>query len=337
MKKIIFSLFILTLFISCNTTEDLEKKLDDENFSFDENTEDVEEFLQNDEVNGKFTVIENLNNEEPNDNIVIVERPVYVPESKASKTDKGKVTGKDASVQSLKEAIQKPEQYKSGTFVYSFNENWVYEIYAQPLHLTDIILEPGEIIIGKPMLSEDESVWELAAAVGVDPETGLDVQHLFVKPAYSKLDSTLIIITNRRVYHFNLKSYSDTYMAMVKFKYQFYQNEYVKPKEKINEDTTYIKTSNPAFLSFDYTVSYNKKKKPMWVPTLVYDDGAFTYVQLDEQVLQTKLPVIFNEKNEIINYEVKNNVLIIPRLITKISLRIEKEKVIVEKKRNKEK
>ena len=36
MKKIIFSLFILTLFISCNTTEDLEKKLDDENFSFDD-------------------------------------------------------------------------------------------------------------------------------------------------------------------------------------------------------------------------------------------------------------------------------------------------------------
>lgn len=331
----ILILLILSLFISCKTTNEISKTVDDKVFEM--NTDYVEEQLQQDETDGKYLIQETLVNEKANNEILIVEKPVYVPESKASKYDRGTTTGKEASIQSLKEAIQKPENYKYGTFYYQYNENFVYEIYAQPLHLTDIALEPGEIVTGTPLLSEDESVWELTAGVAKDPKTGADVQHLFVKPAYSNLDSTLIIITNKRVYHFNLKSYATTYMAMIKFTYPGTKNEWVKPKNEVSESTSYVKTSNPDLLSFDYSVSYNKKNKPNFVPDLVYDDGSFTYIKINEIILQTKMPVLFNEKNEIINYEVKDNVFIIPRLITKVSLRIGKEKVIIEKKFSKKK
>lgn len=333
MKKIIYLLFICLLFIGCATSNKIQSA-ENTLLNFGDETEDLEEKLQYEETNGDFIICETEIEEGTNNNVIIVERPVYVPESYSSKYDRPSISGKEASVQSLKEAIQKPEQYKSGTFYYQYNENWVYEIYAQPLHLTDIALEPGELVISDPLLSEDESVWELTAGVAKDPSTGLDVQHLFIKPAYSKLDSTLIIITNRRVYHFNIKSYADTYMSMVKFTYRNNKSVWAKPNE-VNEKTSYIKTSNPELLSFDYSTSYKKNKKPYFVPTMVYDDGAFTYIQVDEIVLQTKLPVIFNEKNEIINYEVKNNVFVIPRLIEKITLRIGKERVTVEKKKSK--
>lgn len=323
MKKIYLSLLISLLFISCQTTKDLEI------ITATDEEELTEEQLQKDESDGIYLVKEAVQEQNSNENILVIERPVYYPESKASANEKPK-SGKEAAVQSLSEAIQKPEQYKSGTFYYQFNENWVYEVYAQPLHLTDIELEPGEIVTSNPLLSENETVWELTAGVARDPETGLQVQHLFVKPAYANLNSTLIIITDRRVYHFNLKSYKDTYMAMVKFRYAGKRNVWAKPE--VNETSNYIKTSNPEFLSFDYTTSYSKNNKPDFVPTMVYDDGSFTYIQVDEKVLHSKLPVLFNEKNEIINYEVKSNVFVIPKLITKVSLRIGKEKVIIEKK-----
>lgn len=69
-----------------------------------------------------------------------MDRPVYVPESKKSENDYKKLTGIDAVIDSQKRATQKPENYKSGTFFYQFNENFVFEIYAQPYHLTDIQL-----------------------------------------------------------------------------------------------------------------------------------------------------------------------------------------------------
>ncbi|MCQ2588986.1 MAG: TrbG/VirB9 family P-type conjugative transfer protein [Treponema sp.] len=330
MKKFLLFFSLSFLLFSCATTVDLEKDF----FQEDLNDEDLQSdsYYQSDEYTGSFIIQDKYLEADEDANIVIVERPVYYPESKASKMDKGTTTGKDAAVQSLKAAIQKPEQYKSGTFYYSYNDNWVYEIYAQPLHLTDIALEPGEIVTANPLLSEDASVWELTAGVATDPSTGLDVQHLFVKPAYSKLDSTLVVITNKRVYHFNLKSYSDTYMAMVKFTYPNTNNVWATSKSKVNEKSNYIKTSNSEFLSFDYITKYSKSKKPNFTPTLVYDDGSFTYIQVDEIVLQSKLPALFSEKNEIINYEVKDNVFVIPRLITKVTLRIGKEKVVIEKK-----
>ena len=131
--------------------------------------------------------------------IVYIERPVYIPtESTECDKEVKRVTGYEASVASEKKSVIKPENYKYGTFIYQFNTDMVYEIYAEPYHLTDIMLEPGEVVIGTPLLSEDESVWELTAGVGKDTATGLDVQHLFIKPAYSRLDSTLVIITDRR-------------------------------------------------------------------------------------------------------------------------------------------
>ena len=161
------------------------------------------------------------------------------------------------------------------------------------------------------------------------------MQHLFVKPAYSKQDSSLVIITDRRVYHFRLRSFSDTHMAMVKFSYPLEKNVWAK-KEDPNKGreiiSDYLRVSNPELLSFDYKIKYSRFKKPEFLPNRIYDDGQCTYIQVDPVVLQKKLPVLFNEKNEIVNYSVHKNTFVIPRLINKITLRLGKEKVVVAKK-----
>lgn len=334
MKKSLFFMPIAAiLFAACSTTQSLEMPNDFEPESKYDSIEEEEQFNEQDEKN--FLIQEELKVQDIEETVVYVERPVYVPEEKKSDTDIKKLTGVDAVADSQKKATQKPENYKSGTFFYQFNDNFVYEVYAQPYHLTDIVLQAGEVVIGTPLLSEDESVWELTAGVAKDPETGADIQHLFVKPTYSKQDSTLIIITDRRVYHFRLKSFSDTHMAMVKFTYPLERNMWAKNTNKNNGrsiENDYLRTSNPELLSFDYTIKYSKFKKPEFLPSRIYDDGQCTYIQVADIVLQKKLPVLFNEKNEIMNYSVHGNVFVVPRLINKVTLRLGKEKVTIEKK-----
>lgn len=335
MKKIFAAMTVAgALLASCTTTRDMEMPNDFRAESTGATIEEEERLNAEDEAN--FLIQEELKVQDIAETVVYVDRPVYVPaETAATETDRKRLEGHDAVADSQRRATQKPEHYKSGTFFYQYDENFVYEIYAQPYHLTDIALEPGEVVIGTPLLSEDESVWELTAGVAKNPHTGEDVQHLFVKPTYSKQDSTLVIITDRRVYHFRLRSFADTHMAMVRFTYPLEKNVWVRkaePQRGRETETGFIRVSNPELLSFDYKIKYSRFRKPEFLPTRVYDDGQRTYIQVDEIVLQKKLPVLFNEKNEIANYSVHGNVLVIPRLISKTTLRLGKEKVIIEKK-----
>jgi type IV secretion system protein VirB9 len=90
---------------------------------------------------------------------------------------------------------------------------------------------------------------------------------------------------------------------------------------------------NPEYLSFDYKMTYSIFKKPVWILKRIYDDGRKTYIELDEKMLHTESPVIFNHRNERLNYRVKKNLAIIDELIEKITVRRGKEKVTITKKR----
>ena len=338
-RRIAVFLSAALLATSCRTTKDMEKIYEKETAAEIENTgaKSVEEQEQFDEEeNRKFITAEESKIQDVEDTVVYIDRPVYIPEeSRDPKQEKGYRKGVDAVTEAQKRATIEPELYKQGTFFYQFNENLVYEVYAQPYHLTDIILEKGEIVTGTPLLSEDEAVWELTAGVSKDLMTGEDIQHLFIKPAYSNLDSSLVIITDRRVYHFRIKSNSKTHMAMVKFTYPMSRNQWARKSGSaaVEIQNDYVRITNPEFLSFDYKIKYSMWRKPEFLPKRVYDDGSSTYIQIDDVVLQKKLPVIFNAKNEIVNYSVKKNVFIVPRLINTMTLRLGKEKVTIIKKK----
>jgi type IV secretion system protein VirB9 len=92
---------------------------------------------------------------------------------------------------------------------------------------------------------------------------------------------------------------------------------------------------DPRFLSFDYRVSYGLFKKPKWLPELVYDDAKKTYITFPPQVLQQELPAVFENRRDIVNYRVTGNLIIIDKLIEKITVKIENMQVTVEKKKGK--
>ena len=337
-KYLILGIIFSCTFYGCKTV-DLEKaaipetERDDAFKSLDEEAEQNEQELH------EYLIQEELKVQDIEPTVIYIEKPVYVPYSDSKKETVERKQGVEAAKESLKQAVIQPENYKDGTFYYTYNENFVYEVYAQPYHLTDIILEDGEIVMGNPLLSEDASVWELTANVARNPVTGENIQHLFIKPAYSGLDSSFIVITDRRVYHMRIKSYKDTHMAMVKFNYPETRNVWATSSSSnaakgVSVENEFITVTNPEYLSFDYKMKYGFRK-PEFLPKNVYDDGNKTYITVDDIVLHKQLPLLFNERNEIVNYTVKKNVFIIPRLINKVTLRLGKQKVIITKKKTK--
>lgn len=267
--------------------------------------------------------------------VVYVEKPVYYPVGESAKSDRPDKTGKDAARASTEEALQTPDKWTAGTMYYDFDSDFTYEIYCQPYRVTDLILEPGEQVIEMPFLSE-EKVWEIGA--GVSRNGNIDTQHFFLKPAYSGLITSFIIITDKRVYHLLLKSFKDVYMTQVKWKYPNTMPFNIKTDamneiNKMSKETTGV---DPAFLSFDYKMSYSVFKKPYWLPTRVYDDGKHTYIVMNETVLHMTSPVLFNHKNERINYSVNKNLIVINELIENVTMRVGKEKVTIKKKYYKE-
>jgi type IV secretion system protein VirB9 len=280
--------------------------------------------------------------------VVYVDRPVYSPDEEYNPAAVPK--GAEAVKQSTETAIQKPAKYTNGMMFYDFDETFTYEIHCQPYRTTDIRLEPGELVIEMPFLSE-EQVWEVGA--GVSRKEGEDVQHFFLKPTHSGLTTSMIIITNRRIYHLLLKSYSDRYMTMISWNYPNTMPFSIKTDNaSVNSTGTGrgpLSSSpsnprapngvmesglmvNPEYLSFDYKMTYNIFLKPRWLPKRIYDDGRKTYIECNEIMLNMESPVLFNHKNERINYRVSKNVMIIDELIEKVTLRVGLEKVTVVKK-----
>lgn len=327
MKKFMLLLMTAMLLASCQTVD-----LSSTTATEMEGTDGVrnlseEEKLNAAEIDG-ILVSEELKEVDIQKSVVYVERPVYYPIEKEEKQP----AGKDAAMLSLEKAVQEPKKFSGGTMIYDFDDNFVYEIYCQPYRITDVSLEPGEMVLENPFLSESQ-VWEMGA--GVSRKNGQDVQHFYLKPDISGLTTSMIIITDRRVYHFLLRSFKDCYMAMVEFEYPNSMPYNIKTDamaERLNARASALAGVDPRFLSFDYKMSYSIFRKPLWLPRRVYDDGRRTYIQMDEKVLHTQSPVLFSQKNERINYRVEKNLIVIDELVEKVTLRRGKEKVIIRKK-----
>jgi type IV secretion system protein VirB9 len=270
--------------------------------------------------------------------VVQVERPVYrPPEPPAAAAAPAR--GRAAVTASNSEGILPPADYSRAAMIYDYHADYVYELYTQPLRASDIMLEAGERAVEQPFISDSER-WMLGA--GVSYENSVAVQHIYVKPTETGLEASLIINTDRRVYHIILKSYRDVHMPMVKWRYPFRSmpSTYVPfagsgrtPPLNQAAGTETVAGIDPRFISFNYRITYGLFSRPSWLPSLVYDDGGKTYINFPESVLQRELPGIFENRNDTVNYRVVGNIVIIDRLVEKVTVRIGRSEITITKKR----
>jgi type IV secretion system protein VirB9 len=266
----------------------------------------------------------------------IVERPVYTPRESAMPAEK--LNGYGVVTRAL-DGILEPQNYEHAAIIYDYDDNWVYEVYCQPLRATDVRLQNGEKIAEAPFISDSER-WKIGA--GVSYENGEAVQHVYIKPDSAYLEASLIVNTDRRVYHLILRSYSSAHMPKVRWRYpgnSLPRNFAAVPDPNrsaaviVDPDAAIF--ADPRFLSFNYHVTYALFRKPRWLPRLAYDDGKKTYITFPEESLQAELPAVFENRADVVNYRVARNVIIIDKLIEAVTVKIGKRSVVIRKQKGK--
>jgi type IV secretion system protein VirB9 len=270
-----------------------------------------------------------IEKQEANTNVIIIRDEIFIPVDSQTQ----KPLSRDQVVQkSMQEAIVTPQNFIGGTQFYDYNEYKQYPVVCKILSLSVIQLENGEVPIGVPYLS-DTLRWEITGEVW-NTADGLSVQLIMIKPLESGLTTNMILVTNQRIYQFVLNSTRDSYMPMVKFRYPT-QKRFITA-ETIQRETEQREREQEEmgqFTSYNYRIVsgwvISGWFKPVWQPLEAWDDGHKTYIRLPRGVLQKEYPTVFEGSRYIINYRVSENVMILDKLISEVTLRLNGKRVRV--------
>ena len=211
---------------------------------------------------------------------------------------------------------------------YGYVPGQLYTIYAAPMHITDIAFEPGEKIISEA--AGDTLRWQIAQTYS--GEGAMCQQHLLVKPNRAGLTNTVVVSTNRRVYHLLLQSTSNnTYMASVQWHYPDSMVHQLSPMGEEPSATAASKASGSPFqldladLNFDYKFGMILGNKPAWYPVRVFNDSRQTFIEFPKDFYNTTMPVLYVAYNNgkygtMINYRTKGRYMIVDTVIKKARL-----------------
>lgn len=198
---------------------------------------------------------------------------------------------------------------------YPYEEGRIYALVAAPGRITDIVLEPGESLVGSgPIAAGDTARWVIG-----DTVSGEGVArrvHVLAKPVLAGLATNLIINTDRRTYHLELRSTASAWLAQVAWRY---------PAPPPAVMAVPPPAPDPARLNFGYRI---EGARVSWRPSRVFDDGARTYVEFAPGVVMTDLPPLFvvggsgESLSELVNYRVVGQRIVVDRLLERAELRL---------------
>src|SRR5205085_72840 len=181
--------------------------------------------------------------------IVEVPRPLPLP-GQLKPIPAGKVTSAEARDPKQRinqaNAAARVQPTRSGYInavqVYPFVEGALYQLYAAPGEVTDIALQEGEQLAGSgPVAAGDTVRWIIG-----DTESGAGGTkkiHILVKPTRPDIVTNLVINTDRRTYHLELRSTEKTYMASVSWIYPQDQLVALRRQNAMAETLTPIATA----------------------------------------------------------------------------------------------
>jgi type IV secretion system protein TrbG len=148
--------------------------------------------------------------------------------------------------------------------------------------------------------------------------------HILVKPTRPDITTNLVINTDRRTYHIELRANPSVYMASVSWTYP--QDELIalrQAQEAQARAAPHAAGLDLGTLNFAYRLSGDR---PDWRPLRVFDDGRQVFVEFSESVAQGEMPPLFvlgaDDQAELVNYRVSGRYMIVDRLFEKAELRL---------------
>ena len=210
------------------------------------------------------------------------------------------------------------EGYVNAIQVYPYTEGALYQLYTMPEMVSNIALQPGEDIVA--VSAGDTVRWVIGDTVSGDRA------HVLVKPIAEGLRTNLVIITDRRAYHLELRSTPETYMASVSW---HYPRDALLALEQRNSnavdaaDQVIAEGLRLEQLRFRYEITGDT---PPWRPVRVFDDTYKVYIQFPRRLDQGEAPPLFvvgpDGENQLVNYRIRGNYYIVDRLFAAAELRL---------------
>ncbi|MFT4003844.1 MAG: P-type conjugative transfer protein TrbG [Rhizobium sp.] len=207
--------------------------------------------------------------------------------------------------------------------VYPFAIGALYQVYAAPGQVTDIALQPGEQLVGSgPVAAGDTVRWIVGDTVS---GAGSSQQvHILVKPTRPDLQTNLVINTNLRTYHMELRSTEKTYMASVSWQYP--QDQLIALRRQNAEAAVTQPVASGVDISklnFRYRIEGDSAP---WRPLRAFDDGAKVYIEFPSGIAQGEMPPLFvvgpSGGSELVNYRARQNYYVVDRLFAAAELRL---------------
>jgi len=206
---------------------------------------------------------------------------------------------------------------------YPFSEGALYQIYTAPGQITDIALQSGEQLVGSgPVAAGDTVRWIIG-----DTESGSGPAkqvHILVKPTRPDLTTNLVINTNLRTYHLELRSTPATSMASVSWHYP--QDELIALRRQNAEALAAQPVASGVDLdrlNFRYAIDGDTAP---WRPLRAFDDGHQVFIEFPRGIAQGEMPPLFmvgpeGDTSELVNYRVHGRHMIVDRLFAAAELR----------------
>jgi P-type conjugative transfer protein TrbG len=210
--------------------------------------------------------------------------------------------------------------YLNAVQVWPYTEGALYQVFASPGRVTDIVLQEGEELV--TVSAGDTVRWivgDTTSASGAAQHV-----HVLVKPVRANLKTNLVIATSRRIYLIELTATADTWMASVSWNYPRDQLTALKNQAQRAEAAAPV-ASGIALerLSFRYEITGDTAS---WRPLRAFDDGEHVYIQFPPGIAQGELPPVFvvgtTGKAELVNYRYRAPYYIVDRLFGAAELRL---------------
>ncbi|NIJ35158.1 P-type conjugative transfer protein TrbG [Sphingomonas oligoaromativorans] len=204
--------------------------------------------------------------------------------------------------------------------VYPFSDGAVFHVLTAPGQVTDIALQPGEVL--GAVAAGDTVRWVIGDTTSGSGEARRT--HVLVKPFSAGLATNIIITTDRRTCHLALSSTERS--AMVALSWTYPQDRLIAlraAEERATAAQPVATGLSVDQLHFDYVISGDQ---PAWRPLRAFDDGRQTFIEFPATLGTGEAPPLFlvDAKGiaQLVNYRVQGRYYVVDRLFETAELRL---------------
>jgi type IV secretion system protein VirB9 len=213
-----------------------------------------------------------------------------------------------------------PHAFVNATAVLPFVDGQIYHVLTAPETVTDMILQPGEVL--GSVAAGDTARWvigDTTSGAGADKRA-----HVLVKPIGPGLSTNLVITTDRRTYHVTLTSAEGPAMSALSWTYP--QDNMIalqRAADAAAASAPIASALDVDQLHFDYAITGDRVA---WRPLRAFDDGRQTYIELPPDIGSTDAPPLFvigdTGAAELVNFRLRGRYYIVDRLFDVAEMRL---------------